>query len=226
MLKSQAQFALMFSLEELFCSVDDFCQGFEGQWKQQLLRSGLQLRNRPRGLSPSEIMTISIAFHQSSCRNFKTYYQEKVPAEWAPAFPGLVSYQRFIDWVPGTLVPMCAYLRLCFGKCSGISCYGLDITQSHTQPPHWATPRSIGSLASSCIWWSMTEANCGGIMQTPGNTDDRTPVPKLLQQLFGKVFADKGYVSQKLAKQLLHTAGIQLITKQRAQHETAIDALE
>jgi len=30
---------------------------------------------------------------------------------------------------------------------------------------------------------------------------------------FGKVFADKGYVSQKLAKQLLETAGIQLITK-------------
>src|SRR4028118_372372 len=48
---------------------------------------------------------------------------------------------------------------------------------------------------------------------TPGNIDDRTPVPKLLQQLFGKVFADKGYVSQKLAKQLLKTAGIQLVTK-------------
>nr|WP_317135204.1 transposase [Leptolyngbya boryana] len=44
---------------------------------------------------------------------------------------------------------------------------------------------------------------------TPGNTDDRTPV----FQLFGKVFADKGYVSQKLAKQLLKTAGIQLVTK-------------
>ena len=29
----------------------------------------------------------------------------------------------------------------------------------------------------------------------------------------GIVFADKGYVSQKLAKQLLKTAGIQLITK-------------
>jgi hypothetical protein len=51
------------------------------------------------------------------------------------------------------------------------------------------------------------------VILTPGNTDDRTPVPKLLQQLFGKVFADKGYVSQKLAKQLLNTAGIQLITK-------------
>lgn len=54
-------------------------------------------------------------------RNFKTYYQDKVQAEWADAFPRLVSYQRFIDWMPGTLVPMCAYLRSCFGKCSGIS---------------------------------------------------------------------------------------------------------
>ncbi len=48
---------------------------------------------------------------------------------------------------------------------------------------------------------------------TPGNTDDRTPVIKLLQQLFGKVFADKGYVSQKLAKQLLESVGVQLIAK-------------
>ncbi len=38
-------------------------------------------------------------------------------------------------------------------------------------------------------------------------------MPKLLQQLFSKVFADKGYVSQKLAKQLLESVGVQLITK-------------
>jgi transposase len=50
---------------------------------------------------------------------------------------------------------------------------------------------------------------------TPGNQDDRTPVPKLLQQLFGKVFADKGYVSQKLAKALLESSGVQLITRLR-----------
>ncbi len=50
---------------------------------------------------------------------------------------------------------------------------------------------------------------------TPGNTDDRQPVAKLLQQLFGKVFADKGYVSQKLAKRLLDMVGVQLITKLR-----------
>jgi transposase len=48
---------------------------------------------------------------------------------------------------------------------------------------------------------------------TPGNVDDRQPVPQLLQQLFGKVFGDRGYVSQKLALQLWQDWGIQLITK-------------
>ena len=50
---------------------------------------------------------------------------------------------------------------------------------------------------------------------TPGNTDDRKPVPKLLEDLFGKVVADRGYVSQKLFKQLLQQMGIQLISKPR-----------
>lgn len=81
----------MLSLEELFCSVDDFCQTFELQWKRQLLGSGLHLRNRRISLSLSEIMTILIGFHQSCYRNFKAYYQEKVQTEWAQAFPGLVS---------------------------------------------------------------------------------------------------------------------------------------
>jgi len=79
----------MLSLEELFCSVDDFCQTFEPQWKQQLLGFKLKLRNRQRSLSLSEIMTILIAFHQSCYRNFKTYYEEKVQTEWADAFPGI-----------------------------------------------------------------------------------------------------------------------------------------
>ncbi len=61
----------------------------------------------------------------------------------------------------------------------------------------------------------MTKASCKGFTLTPGNTDDRQPVAKLLQQIFGKVFADKGYVSQKLAQQLLETVGVQLISKLR-----------
>ena len=33
---------------------------------------------------------------------------------------------------------------------------------------------------------------------TPDNMDDRAPVPPLAQRLFGKLFADKDYISQAL----------------------------
>ena len=50
---------------------------------------------------------------------------------------------------------------------------------------------------------------------TPGNIDERRPIPDLLQGLFGKFFADRGYVSQKLANQLLEEFGIQFFAKPR-----------
>jgi len=43
---------------------------------------------------------------------------------------------------------------------------------------------------------------------------DRTPVPKLLKALSGKVFGDKGYISEALTASLLPT-GVELITKVR-----------
>lgn len=46
----------------------------------------------------------------------------------------------------------------------------------------------------------------------PGNVDDRTPVPALATRLWGKLFGDKGYLSQPLADQL-RQRGIQLITR-------------
>jgi transposase len=51
------------------------------------------------------------------------------------------------------------------------------------------------------------------ITLTPGNTDDRKPVPDLVSSLFGKIFADKGYVSQSLATQLFEDEGIDFFAK-------------
>ena len=48
---------------------------------------------------------------------------------------------------------------------------------------------------------------------TGGNVDDRKPVPQMVQHLFGKIFADRGYLSKKLFDHLLATFGVQLITK-------------
>jgi hypothetical protein len=49
---------------------------------------------------------------------------------------------------------------------------------------------------------------------TPGNTDDREPVPDMVKDIFGKLFGDKGYISKKLFD-LLFADGIQLVTRIR-----------
>ncbi len=53
---------------------------------------------------------------------------------------------------------------------------------------------------------------------TPGHVDDRRPVPKLLRRirrLVGKLFGDRGFISQPLAEQLFVEHGVQLITRLR-----------
>jgi hypothetical protein len=50
----------MFSLDALFCDVDDFCSAFEAQWQKQLLDKGGKKRIRAKKLCLSEIMTILI----------------------------------------------------------------------------------------------------------------------------------------------------------------------
>jgi transposase len=216
----------MFSLEDLFCSVDDFCQQFEPLWQQQLLGNGLAQRNRPRSLCLSEIMTILIGFHQSAYRNFKAYYIEKVQLQWQSAFPKLVSYNRFVEWIPSSLLPLCAYLRSGFGRCTGISFLDatcLRVCHNRRIQQHKVFKGLAARGKTSVDWFygfklHLVVNDCGELLNftlTPGNVDDRTPVSKLLQQLFGKVFADKGYVSAPLAQQLMEMTGVELITKLR-----------
>ena len=79
-------------------------------------------RRRARSLSVSEVMTILIHFHQSHYRNFKAYCCEHVFPHMRSEFPGLVSYARFVDFIPSALLPLCAYFqRTLLGECTGIS---------------------------------------------------------------------------------------------------------
>jgi hypothetical protein len=49
---------------------------------------------------------------------------------------------------------------------------------------------------------------------TPGNVDDRQPVPDLTQGLTGKLIGDRGYIAHRLF-QTLWDRGLHLITKIR-----------
>jgi hypothetical protein len=60
---------------------------------------------------------------------------------------------------------------------------------------------------------------------TPGNVDDRRPVPRLVRHLFGKLFADKGYISQALATDLFVAQDLRLITRLRTNMHNRLLAL-
>ena len=84
----------------LFCEIDDFCIGFESQFKSTLISSCSGKRKRKSRLSLSEIMTIIVLFHQSSYRIFKDYYLDKILKYHQEDFPNLVSYNRFVELMP------------------------------------------------------------------------------------------------------------------------------
>lgn len=219
------------ALTELFCKVDDFCQR-EDKNKHTvepclpLLQSVVRSRNRPRSLCPSEIMTLLIAFHQSNYRTFKAFYTGYVCLYWKKEFPGLVSYQRFIEWMPAVLAPLLAYLRSLFAKCSGITFVDstdLPVCDNHRIHQHKVFAGLAKRGKTSTGWFFGfklhliidEQGQLLDISLTSGNVDDRAPVPKFAKNLFGKLVGDKGYLSAKLSEQLLTDNRLHLLTKLR-----------
>ena len=90
---------------ELFVAVDDFWLAFRPEYERHLLTDGRRHRRREGQLSVSEIMTILIAFQTSNFRDFKHFYAY-VCLQHRPDFPNLVSYSRFVSWIPRVTEPL------------------------------------------------------------------------------------------------------------------------
>jgi hypothetical protein len=207
----------------VFCDIDDFCLLFEPLWKRRLLTSGQHRRDREPRLCLSEVMTIIVMFHSSSYRNFKAYYTECVMKHYAGAFPHLISYHRFVELMPRALVPLCGYLQTRKGKGSGISFIdstSLRVCHNRRIHSHKVFAGCARRGKTSVDWFfgfklHLLINDCGELLSlrlTPGNVDDRRPVPELVKDLFGKLFGDKGYVSQPLFE-MLYDDGVQLVTR-------------
>lgn len=223
------------SLLELFCEVDDFCQKFE-TWAAAQQLMGRAKRGPKCRLSVSEVMTILIHFHQSSYRNFKSYYQKHVCRELKEEFPALVSYNRFVELMPQVLLPLCAYLQESFGDCTGINfvdstalavCHNRRIKRNKVF-------KHLASIGKTSMGWFFgfklhliinDKGELLAVHLTPGNVDDRKPLSNLTKNLFGKLFGDKGYISQALFE-TLYERGLELITTIRKNMKNSLMLLE
>lgn len=210
------------NLIELYCDVDDFFKVFLKRWNKQLISSGEKRRLRLSRLSISEIVTILIFFHASRFRDFKHYYLLQICGELREYFPQVLSYNRFVALIPTVIVPLCAYLQSRRRTTKGISfvdstsiivCHNKRI-YGHKVFKNFA---KLGKTTKGWFYGFKLHLICnheGALVDckiTTGNIDDREPVPDLARNIFGKLFGDKGYISQTLFEKLLER-GLKLVT--------------
>jgi transposase len=209
-------------ITELFIWVDDFCQQYDA-WLGSYTRPSTRQPTRSPGLQTSEIMTIMLIFHQSPAKNFKFFYFSYLQL-YQDEFPNLPSYNRFVELQQRCLGHFYAFLTII---CSLSRQTGLAYMDS-TCLPVCHTKRASrnkvfkgqAALGKSTMGWffgfklHLIINEKGELLQahlTPGNVDDRKPVRNMTRKLMGLIFADKGYIDQKLF-QNLYERGLKLVT--------------
>jgi len=177
------------------------------------------------GLADSEIMTILVLYHSSRFRHFRAFYEGVVLTLLRSAFPKAPCYARFIALTNPVWVPLTVFLLTRMGRKTGI--YDIDSTAlpvCHTRriDRHRVFAGLAGRGKTSIGWFFgfklhlvfNHQRQIVALKLTPGNVNDTTPVPQLTRDLIGKLFGDKGYVGQDLARRLLRR-GLVLMTRVR-----------
>ncbi|MBO1364515.1 IS982 family transposase [Prevotella sp. A2931] len=214
---------------EIFCIIDEFCKNLDAELSKNLQIAPTDegykhLRHRKGRMSESEIMTILLCYHFGTFRNFKHYYLFFVKEHLKTYFPTAVSYNRFVELMPRVFFQLMAFMKLyAFGKCSGISfvdstmipvCHNVrryfnkvfdGVAKSGKGTMGWCHGFKLHFLCN----------DTGEVMTfclTPANVDDRDKRvwSVFTKVLYGKVFADRGYIKQELFEQLFGQ-GIHLV---------------
>jgi Transposase DDE domain len=225
------------NVTQIFCDADDFCQGFIPDWEKTRLEPEEKTitRTRARSVCESEIITLVVCYHLSGYRTFKWFYQRYAQKFLLADFPGLPSYNRFIEVMADVLIPIAAFMQGRCGKGKGIAFVDstpLCVCKNIRIPRHKTFKEVAGRGKSSTGWFygfklHLMVDDCGEILSfsiTRGNVDDRVPVPTMAKNFIGKLFGDKGYISKKLAE-LLAMNDIELITKLKKNMKPKVIAL-
>lgn len=215
---------------EIFYLTDEFSKEFNSTMFDRRLSddTGRKRRNKPNRMSDSEVMTILIAFHLSGMRNLKAYYLYYVVKHMNAEFPRLVSYNRFVELQQRVVLPLVLFLKTCrMGKCTGISFIdSTTLKACHIKREKQNRVfKGIATKGCGTLGWFFgfklhiiinDKGEIISFVITQGNIDDREPLSmeSFIEKVSGKLYADRGYISQKL-KEMLFVDGIHFVYKMR-----------
>ena len=212
---------------EIFYILDEFMIHFNEANAEKVLLSSQERprRRRAASLSDSEIMTILLVFHFGSFRNFKHYYLFFIKAHMHTEFPDAVSYNRFVELEGRVFFQLMFFLNLqAFGRCTGITFVDSTMIPICHNLRRYSNKvfKGMATDGKGTMGWChgfKLHLACNdrgeiiAFVLTGANVDDKNPMvwDVLAKRIYGKLFADRGYISQKLFDRLFGD-GIQLIT--------------
>lgn len=200
---------------EIYYNVDNFLKEF------QKIVDKNSIGNPPKRkpiLSDSEVMTIMILHQLSGFRTLKAFYLDYVKVHMRSDFPKTVSYNRFVELQKKVLVALAVFAKTSInGKCTGISFVDstpIRVSKNKRIPNHKVF-KGIAEVGKSTMGWfygfklHLVTNEIGQIVDfviTTANVDDRDPLKNgnILKNIWGKLYGDKGYISQQLFETLFN----------------------
>jgi hypothetical protein len=169
--------------------------------------------------------TIVVLFHTMRGRQFKAFYGAIVCCFMTAEFPRRLSYTRFVALMPRCAVVLAALFETLKGACTGLSITDatpLAFCQNLRIERHRVFKGMAQRGKSSTGWFYGVKLyaviNHRGellaIKVTPGNVDDRKGLLAIASNVFGKLYAGKGYIGKEFARKM-KDKGIDLVTRVR-----------
>ncbi len=197
-------------LVQIYCLIDDFAKENYTVLMEDYATApfaGKKLRGR---LTLPEVATILVYYHFSGYADFKSYYVNQVLAHMRRDFPDLVSYNRFVELLPGCMPLLGRFLRANMAAPSGI--YFIDSTK--LEACHIArASQNRGSKGaadfgkSSTGWFFGFKLHlvidaAGGLVDfvfSRGSCPDNKAglLSRLTKGLSGVMFGDRGYLMNR-----------------------------
>ena len=147
--------------------------------------------------------------------------------QWIDLFPELISYERFNQTQNRLFIPLLMYLKnRGLGKCTGISFVDsttMNVCHIKREKQHRVF-KGLASKSKSTMGWFFgfklhliinDRGESLSFCFSKANIDDRNKnvLKVMTKEVFGKLFGDRGYISQKLAEYLWND-GVELVTRE------------